>query len=201
MNHPNRLSLPGCQGQERAQHVCHLLTGSIFNALIYIYICRFLSGNGRARHKNCIFQNNDLGGEGGIRTPDTLASMPHFECGAIDHSATSPRALSGVFAAGCDRELRSDEFIRPLIGAAGRSPVRPVAVASHLREAAIHKPPANRNWSATRPPGDTAISATADIRRRQDVILQRKVYRLRGLEPRRADHRAMLEPCLDQVPP
>jgi hypothetical protein len=31
-----------------------------------------------------------LGGEGGIRTPDTLAGMPHFECGAFDHSATSP---------------------------------------------------------------------------------------------------------------
>jgi hypothetical protein len=32
------------------------------------------------------------GGEGGIRTPDTLASMPHFECGAINHSATSPKS-------------------------------------------------------------------------------------------------------------
>src|SRR5262249_2609265 len=32
----------------------------------------------------------DPGGEGGIRTPDTLASMPHFECGAFNHSATSP---------------------------------------------------------------------------------------------------------------
>ncbi len=32
------------------------------------------------------------GGEGGIRTPDTVARMPHFECGAIDHSATSPVA-------------------------------------------------------------------------------------------------------------
>ena len=31
-----------------------------------------------------------IGGEGGIRTHDTLASMPHFECGAFDHSATSP---------------------------------------------------------------------------------------------------------------
>ena len=31
------------------------------------------------------------GGEGGIRTPDTVARMPHFECGAIDHSATSPQ--------------------------------------------------------------------------------------------------------------
>ncbi len=35
------------------------------------------------------------GGEGGIRTPDRLAPMPHFECGAFDHSATSP-ALSGA---------------------------------------------------------------------------------------------------------
>jgi hypothetical protein len=32
----------------------------------------------------------ETGGEGGIRTPDTVARMPHFECGAIDHSATSP---------------------------------------------------------------------------------------------------------------
>ena len=31
-----------------------------------------------------------IGGEGGIRTPGTLARTPHFECGAIDHSATSP---------------------------------------------------------------------------------------------------------------
>ncbi len=30
------------------------------------------------------------GGEGGIRTHDTVARMPHFECGAFDHSATSP---------------------------------------------------------------------------------------------------------------
>src|SRR4029079_18870908 len=35
-----------------------------------------------------------LGGEGGIRTPGTLASTPHFECGAIDHSATSPEAVA-----------------------------------------------------------------------------------------------------------
>jgi NIPSNAP len=35
------------------------------------------------------------GGEGGIRTHDTLASMPHFECGAFNHSTTSPGAVSG----------------------------------------------------------------------------------------------------------
>src|SRR5882757_10415837 len=35
------------------------------------------------------------GGEGGIRTPDRLAPMPHFECGAFNHSATSPGAMAG----------------------------------------------------------------------------------------------------------
>ena len=34
--------------------------------------------------------NEATGGEGGIRTPDTVARMPHFECGAFNHSATSP---------------------------------------------------------------------------------------------------------------
>ena len=33
---------------------------------------------------------------GGIRTPGTLASTPHFECGAFNHSATSPRGLCGA---------------------------------------------------------------------------------------------------------
>jgi hypothetical protein len=33
-----------------------------------------------------------LGGEGGIRTPDTVTRMPHFECGAFNRSATSPCA-------------------------------------------------------------------------------------------------------------
>jgi hypothetical protein len=39
--------------------------------------------------------DNYIGGEGGIRTPDRLAPMPHFECGAFDHSATSPGAKTG----------------------------------------------------------------------------------------------------------
>jgi len=34
-----------------------------------------------------------LGGEAGIRTLDTVTRMPHFECGAFDHSATSPRSV------------------------------------------------------------------------------------------------------------
>src|SRR3990172_8388336 len=35
------------------------------------------------------------GGEGGIRTPDTVARMPHFECGAFNRSATSPAPETG----------------------------------------------------------------------------------------------------------
>jgi hypothetical protein len=30
------------------------------------------------------------GGEGGIRTPDTVSRIPVFKTGAINHSATSP---------------------------------------------------------------------------------------------------------------
>jgi hypothetical protein len=36
------------------------------------------------------------GGEGGIRTPDTVTRMPHFECGAFNRSATSPEAEKGL---------------------------------------------------------------------------------------------------------
>ena len=38
------------------------------------------------------------GGEEGIRTPDTVARMPHFECGAFNHSATSPRRGAHQYA-------------------------------------------------------------------------------------------------------
>ena len=39
----------------------------------------------------CSVESAVFGGEGGIRTPDTVARMPHFECGAFNHSATSPQ--------------------------------------------------------------------------------------------------------------
>ena len=35
------------------------------------------------------------GGEGGIRTPDTVARIPDFESGAFNHSATSPCRFDG----------------------------------------------------------------------------------------------------------
>ncbi len=40
------------------------------------------------------------GGEGGIRTHGTVAHTPHFECGAFDHSATSPKEFFALFALG-----------------------------------------------------------------------------------------------------
>ena len=58
-----------------------------------------LEGGLRPPHVYILSLNNKTlcmydGGEGGIRTPGTLASTPHFECGAIDHSATSPEAVA-----------------------------------------------------------------------------------------------------------
>src|SRR5262245_47506815 len=43
---------------------------------------------GRRKAENPILRES--GGEGGIRTPDTVTRMPQFECGAFNHSATSP---------------------------------------------------------------------------------------------------------------
>src|SRR4051812_13074379 len=57
-----------------------------------------------------------IGGEGGIRTPDRLAPMPHFECGAFDHSATSPGAQVGAVLGedgGADKALAMGNYRRP----------------------------------------------------------------------------------------
>ncbi len=53
-----------------------------------------------------LIDNKSNGGEGGIRTPDTLSGMPVFKTGAINHSATSPRGaklqFTSSFIAGDD---------------------------------------------------------------------------------------------------
>ena|SRR5215469_2536438 len=38
------------------------------------------------------------GGEGGIRTPDTVPRIPVFKTGAINHSATSPELLQFYYS-------------------------------------------------------------------------------------------------------
>ncbi len=72
------------------------------------------------------------GGEGGIRTPDGLAPMPHFECGAFNHSATSPwRQADGIASLRrrVDTRARHARQARPAMRAhnlthAGTSPDR-----------------------------------------------------------------------------
>ena len=46
--------------------------------------------------RNYLMISMVYGGEGGIRTPGTVTRTPHFECGAIDHSATSPHVQDGL---------------------------------------------------------------------------------------------------------
>ncbi len=41
--------------------------------------------------KKTLLSESFYGGEGGIRTPDTLADIPPFQGGALGHYATSPR--------------------------------------------------------------------------------------------------------------
>src|SRR5690606_23018699 len=70
-------SLAGCHRHEmvrRRDSGCQPLSQS--------HLLSVLTG----RHKA-----NLSGGEGGIRTLDTLARMPDFESGTFTHSATSPK--------------------------------------------------------------------------------------------------------------
>jgi hypothetical protein len=41
------------------------------------------------------------GGEGGIRTPDTVSRTLAFEASAFNHSATSPRSFDPLILAEC----------------------------------------------------------------------------------------------------
>src|SRR3954463_11361992 len=52
------------------------------------------------------------GGEGGIRTPDALAGMPHFECGAFNRSATSPQGASMRRAVPSMRDRASQAMLK-----------------------------------------------------------------------------------------
>ena len=55
------------------------------------------------------------GGEGGIRTPDTLSGMPVFKTGAINHSATSPATYSFTTFITFRRDKRSfSDYFVPL---------------------------------------------------------------------------------------
>ena len=50
-------------------------------------------------------RNGSQDGQGGIRTLDTLTSMPPFQGGAFNRSATCPESLSGGNLAAWQREV------------------------------------------------------------------------------------------------
>jgi hypothetical protein len=47
-----------------------------------------------------------VGGQGGIRTHDTVTRTPHFECGAINHSTTCPKGAEHSLAVWRPQEHR-----------------------------------------------------------------------------------------------
>ena len=50
---------------------------------------KFLGGKSNSR-AGLVSAFADSSGDGGIRTPETLSSLPPFQGGALDHYATSP---------------------------------------------------------------------------------------------------------------
>gem|GEM_PF-5469270 len=50
-----------------------------------------LGGIGLGDRTGCV-----CGGALGIRTLDTIAGIPHFECGAFDHSANAPHRRGSI---------------------------------------------------------------------------------------------------------
>jgi hypothetical protein len=72
-----------------------LLIGEAFKSAPVEYSSIMLIDRLRSRiaARDCLAKTQLSGGEGGIRTPGTLASTSHFECDAIDHSATSPQVV------------------------------------------------------------------------------------------------------------
>jgi hypothetical protein len=53
------------------------------------------------------------GGEGGIRTPDTLSGTLAFEASAFNHSATSPDLLAAMRKTIINEWLAGGYFLRP----------------------------------------------------------------------------------------
>jgi hypothetical protein len=66
---------------------------------------------GHAARKKSACADFLRGGEGGIRTHGRLATTPHFECGAFDHSATSPGGIVNY-----QRRTINDELFNPREG-------------------------------------------------------------------------------------
>src|SRR5205823_12722238 len=95
----------------------------------------------------------EAGGEGGIRTLDTVARMPHFECGAFNRSATSPKGAKGsrsnpYLAAAAQRNKLCDQSC-----CSARAPARLTGYSSRpsLRSSEYGPPPRKAMAKQTRP--------------------------------------------------
>ena len=89
------------------------------------------------------------GGEGGIRTHGRLAPTPHFECGAFDHSATSPRGRdAGRTTPAFGRTRRSSSAALPCLACA-----RPCVALNATR---LHPCPRSERFSRM-PPNSPSI--------------------------------------------
>src|SRR6266852_1284556 len=86
----------------RMMALCTTLRATPWGYTVRIRACR------KALFCRGFSKSERSGGEGGIRTPDRLAPMPHFECGAFNHSATSPRRQIRVLPRGRGRVLGED---------------------------------------------------------------------------------------------
>ena len=126
-----------------------------------------------------VILTRDHGGEGGIRTLDTLASMPHFECGAFNHSATSPdrHGRRGRQACSprprCDQGLPAAHVGRSLRAGEKRSKPMWLAFCAHGAAGATRGPssPDSRRQPHTRQPPElschrptVAVSKSAQAR-------------------------------------
>jgi hypothetical protein len=72
---------------------CRLRSGSLLRAKWSSGPFRATNGSvrlARSANKKAPQGGFFIGGQGGIRTHDTLAGMPHFECGAFNRSTTCP---------------------------------------------------------------------------------------------------------------
>ena len=78
------------------------------------------------------------GGEGGIRTPDTLSGMAAFEAARFNRSRTSPRQIGTVAFRG-ERLLCSASFYQSTLGLFVARKAVPVATAPSLRTPDLRK--------------------------------------------------------------
>ena len=130
--------------------------------------------------KSEVIETNGIrvyGGEGGIRTRDTLADIPVFETGAFNHSATSPEANTRPFSGLSDPLANllpillsfEGELFEPFYHSFGRQDGQNVAVESPLSRcwhaSAARSPPLSESRPLTPMLDSQAVGKSDDLYR------------------------------------